>query len=506
MRKDIRLRRKQEKGQIVSFHPTGEYYFHRGITAYHRRELAKAKRYLERARELEPLEPTISTQLAILYTELGFFEKSNELLLEVMDDLDPYMKECLYFIANNYAHLGWFREAYQYATRYLTVEPTGEFAEDAEDLIELVEMDAGDLLGDEEEEDELIYKQEQARQLIADGKYDEAIALLNEVIQEHPEFWSAYNNLSLAFFHSGQIQKSFEILDEVLDKNPGNLHARCNLAVLFYYEGKKDEVDAVLRGLRIVRPILQEHRYKLGATFALLGYYEDAYKWLKLLARKGYEGDGAFYYWLSITSHQLGFTREAEYYWKKVVEQDPEKAGEEPWLMDNIQIHEEDPYYIMALVTSEDTVEIMYGLFLLSQLSSQEKRKLILENAPVQQLPMMEKAYLAYILKRDPAAEEQEDLLPMFTFVHDTAILLSQELFGEDKEYKPVILMWFSVFLRGVASGHTFKNEKAYASALQVVWHQLSGQKTTIKEWATLYGVSPSTVSKYCKVIKELLS
>ena len=50
-------------------------------------------------------------------------------------DMDPFMTECHYFLANNYAHLGMFKEAYRHASAYLDKEEDGEFSEDAEDLL-----------------------------------------------------------------------------------------------------------------------------------------------------------------------------------------------------------------------------------------------------------------------------------------------------------------------------------------------------------------------------------
>ena len=35
-----------QQAKILSFHPTGEYYFTKGLKAYHKRELYKAKKYL----------------------------------------------------------------------------------------------------------------------------------------------------------------------------------------------------------------------------------------------------------------------------------------------------------------------------------------------------------------------------------------------------------------------------------------------------------------------------
>ena len=71
---------KKSKGQLLSFIPTGEYYYSKGLKAFHRRDFRKAIKYLQRAMQLEPGEPMIVCQLAIIYTELGEYQQSNQLL------------------------------------------------------------------------------------------------------------------------------------------------------------------------------------------------------------------------------------------------------------------------------------------------------------------------------------------------------------------------------------------------------------------------------------------
>ncbi len=208
----------KEKGKLLSFVPTGEYYFHKGITAYNRKDLKKAKKYLERARELEPLEPIILCQLAIVLTDLGCYQESVDLLVKVLDSLDPYMLECHYFLANNYAHLGSFKEAYQHAKSYLDLEPNGDYLEEVEDLLDLLELDDEEAMELLYEQDELMVKQEEARKLLENGQYHLAIEMLSDVIVDYPEFWSAYNNLALAHFYLGEMEQAGELLKEVLEK------------------------------------------------------------------------------------------------------------------------------------------------------------------------------------------------------------------------------------------------------------------------------------------------
>ena len=51
MGKDSKM---NKQAKVFSFHPTGEYYFTKGLKAYHRRDLYNAKKFLMRAYELEP--------------------------------------------------------------------------------------------------------------------------------------------------------------------------------------------------------------------------------------------------------------------------------------------------------------------------------------------------------------------------------------------------------------------------------------------------------------------
>ena len=102
----------QPKGKLLSFIPTGEYYFTKGLKAFRHRDFHKAKKYLQRAMQLEPGEPMIVCQLAIIHTEMGDYQQSNHLLHMILEELDEDMVECHYFLANNYAHMGFFKDAY----------------------------------------------------------------------------------------------------------------------------------------------------------------------------------------------------------------------------------------------------------------------------------------------------------------------------------------------------------------------------------------------------------
>ncbi|WP_062354318.1 tetratricopeptide repeat protein [Bacillus kwashiorkori] len=324
-----------EEGKVLSFIPTGEFYFYKGIDAFQMGNYLLAKKYLVRALQLEPNEPMITCQLAIIYSELEDYEKSNQLLMSIINNPGKPMDECHYFLANNYAYMGLYKEAVKHANMYLSKQPTGEFADDTKELLEVLaietdEIDENGLLNESSfVEDDLIEKHELAKHLIEERKFSEAIPLLLEIIDDYEEFWPAYNNLSLAYFHQGNKEQAKQILEKVLVENTGNLHALCNLVIFNYYEGK--DISKYAEMLTTIYPISADHRYKLGVTFTIIGNYRHGFRWLKSLLKTSIYKESDYYYWLVLAAHYSNNETIAKKAWEKLIKLRPEKLGEEPW-------------------------------------------------------------------------------------------------------------------------------------------------------------------------------
>jgi tetratricopeptide (TPR) repeat protein len=494
MGKDAKAR--IQKGKILSFVPTGEYYFTKGIKAYHRRDFKKAKKYLGRAMQLEPGEPMIICQLAIVSTELGEFENSNRLLHLILEDLDQEMAECHYFLANNYAHMGFFKDAYHHAIMYIELDPNGDFIEDTEDLLELLSFEAEGLEDEPYEQDDLIMKQEQARDLLESGYFPKAIELLNDVVETYPEYWSAYNNLALAYFYLGKTKKAESILDDVLDRNPGNLHALCNRLVFAHYQGKTKAVSRLMESLKKIQPMLIDHQFKLGATFALVGEYDSAYFWLKKLYKNGFDGDGPFYYWLSYSSYYTGHEAFAKSIWKLVLKHSPDKEDFEPWGVNKpIAMGFEDySGSIFQKLDSEYIEERLFAIFLASVSGKVGEifiSKRFYEN---QKLTTMEKNYVSFLKSGTPSVlKGAQEIAEVLYENHQPIGTVESGLY----------LMWFSVFVEISKSGLNLTNKRAWAGAMEYVWYKASNEKISQQEIARRYETSPATIGKYVKLVNK---
>lgn len=492
-------------GQIVQFAQDGEYFFNKGIKCYRRRDLYKAKRFLKRAVYFDSKEPVFLCQLAAVLAELGEFDESNRLLLEVVEKLEPEMYECYYFLANNNAYMGLFQEAKKYATLYLQFAPDGEFYEDTEDLLDLLSIETNELEGIEVEEDELIIRQENARELLEKGELEEASVLLQKLVKEYPEFWSAYNNLSLAQFYLGNVNKSIKLAQEVLKKNPGNLHALCNLTVFYHYLGRDKEVDSLVQQLNVVHPIDVDHRSKLGVTYALIGHYERSFKWLRWLQKYGYEGDAAFYYWLSISAYYTNRKQLANESWQKVIKLNPEKKGGEPWLKVHSE-HKDLPPNQSLIEQFKDT-------------DNEEKKFLIL-------LLLMRSGNLnsleeisSYILKNKESAHLKEFTNLMLNKLTNKKLdasapivdglrvieAISEQCTWPQQVEQKCYMLWFRVLLNAKDTSASLKNTKAWAAAIEYCCLRAEEHQVTQRQIAEKYLISTSTLRRYMYLVTKLV-
>lgn len=486
----------QHSSKVIPFIQTGEYYFKKGLKAYRQHDIYKSIKHFKRAIQLEPKEPMFLCQLSVALTEIGDYILSNQYLTQIMEDPNFDMPECFYFMANNYAHLGLFQEAGKHAQAYLDREPDGDFSEDAEDLLDLLLLEEVDFEDSANQQDELIVMQEQARDYLETGRLDEAVTLLKEIIREYPEFWSAYNNLALAYFYSGDVENASEILDEVLSKNAGNLHALCNSLVFLYYQRKNQQVKELTKRLALIHPILSEHRYKLGATFGLVGRHDLAYKWLRSLQRSGFEGDETFYYWLSHSAYFTEHHDVAQNAWKRVLEENPNKKGSAPWESDRTKSISD---VLDRWLTGDFIEERLYGLFLASKTNSSLARKDIKH---IKFHATLEQEFANYVLSK----KKKTGNIPTYIIdgynIADTLFTKNKH---DDSANEELYLTWLMIYDEAVKRQFNVSNWQAWAAATEYIWRNHGSRTITQQQVAAKYNISKTTVMKYVKFVKELL-
>lgn len=492
-------KKQQTYKNVLSFIPTGEYYFKKGLKELQKEHYPKAHKYLQRATELSPESASIWTQFGIVLMEMQEFEQAME-ALRTAHDLDPLQAEVFFFLAEVHAHMGMFMEARNYAKKYTESMPQGEYIAEALEIIDFAEQEDWQLFDDEGEaqDSEDFYQQEKARRLMEQGDFAKAITLLENLIEEKPDFWGAHNNLALAYFYIGETEMAKALLHDVLRRNTGNLHALCNLAVFHYYE-KNDELEDVLALLKKIQPYVFEHRYKLGATFALVGKYKEAYRWLRSLQKRGFDGDPAFYFWLSHAAYHSGHEDIARQAWKQLTKMDPGKDGYEPWYENEKMPHEDalehNRDYLIGKLDHEHRSERLFGLFLLGK--SSHKQEIISHPKwlKAEQPTVLETHLLGYALGHsfnESVLEEKAFLRAM----EATEILYAEEKMVTEKG-SYAFQMWFMLVEKAFDRGYEFKNPRALAAAVDYMVKSSRDHSITKKGIAARFGVSAATLTKY---------
>jgi tetratricopeptide (TPR) repeat protein len=312
---------------VIPFQVDAAFFFERAVHYLDRHDLKNALKNFRKAVEYEPDNPVHHCNLAGVLSELGDFEESNRILEKVLKDLAPDMVECWFYMANNYANLGQYDLAEEYAARYLEHDPNGEFAEDAEEMLQILvhEFGGGKVLEERKKQLEKERReQDQARKLLEEGRFIEASEYLERAIEQHPDSTAPRNNLSLAYYYLGELERAIEVAHDVLRRDNSNVHALCNLAVFYQHLGDWENLQRILQGLRKLYPLYFDHTYKLATTMGILGEHATAYRLFRQLLRWSDRSDPTLLHCVAAAAANLGFLEKAKKIWEEVAALDPD--------------------------------------------------------------------------------------------------------------------------------------------------------------------------------------
>lgn len=301
------------------------FFFERAVRSLDRFQYDKALKNFRKAVEYEPENPVNHCNMAGILSEMGNYKASNEILTHVLEKIDPAMTECHFYMANNYANMESFEEAERSLMTYLEQDAAGEYLAESEELMELLQYELdrpAPLIKIRSREG--IVEHDRARALLEEGKFPQAVDLLEEIIKATPDFLAAHNNLALAYFYMGRFARAKECLGEVLEQDPGNLHALCNMAIFLQYAGDRDQLDTLLARLETTVPFHKEHVFKMATTMGILGRHKTAYSHFRRLLRDEEVGaDASLFHYCAAAASNSGLHSDALRCWRQAAKLDP---------------------------------------------------------------------------------------------------------------------------------------------------------------------------------------
>ncbi len=329
----------EQPTKIIPIQWDATFFFERAVRSLDRYHYDKALKYFRRAVEYEPDNPVNHCNMAGILSEMGNYEESNRILNWIVDELDPTMTECHFYMANNYANMELYEAAEGALVHYLEEDMDGQFLDEAEEMMDLLhfELERPTRLTSIKSREGMV-EHDQARMLLEEGKFAEAVRILEQIIEAQPDFLAARNNLALAFYYMGLFDKAMETIREALEIEPGNLHALCNLAIFYQHKSDTEQLAPLVEMLCKTMPFHQEHVFKLATTMGILGEHESAYRhFTRLLKDTSLPQDPCLYHYAAVAACNIGRYTEAERLWKQAAKLDPD-SGIPRYYMEQLEL------------------------------------------------------------------------------------------------------------------------------------------------------------------------
>ncbi|GGD98905.1 tetratricopeptide repeat protein [Paenibacillus nasutitermitis] len=314
------------KTKVIPIQWDATFFFERAVRSLDRYHYDKALKYFRRAVEYEPDNPVNHCNMAGILSEMGNYEGSNEILRRIVEEMDPEMTECHFYMANNFANMEMYEAAEEALVRYLEEDGEGQFLEESEEMMELLhyELERPTKLAFIKAR-EGIYEHDQARSLLEEGKFVEAVRMLESIVEKNAGFLAARNNLALAYYYMGMFDKALATIGEVLEIESGNLHALCNLAIFYQHAHDQVQLKPLVELLAKTVPFHEEHVFKLATTMGILGEHGEAYRhFLRLLKDSTVQSDACLYHYTAVACSNIGRFDEAQRLWLQAGKLDPE--------------------------------------------------------------------------------------------------------------------------------------------------------------------------------------
>ena len=126
-------------GKVLPFQQKGEFFLRRGMTKLDRNNLLDAIVNYRQALALEPENAEYKLALAEVLTEMNRFEESNRILLTLFEGGTSTISECYFGMGCNFIGMQDYDHARDSFEHYATIDPDGEFADEAYDMLDVLE-------------------------------------------------------------------------------------------------------------------------------------------------------------------------------------------------------------------------------------------------------------------------------------------------------------------------------------------------------------------------------
>lgn len=167
---------------------------------------------------------------------------------------------------------------------------------------------------------------EDAQVLMNLNRLEEAREKAEELIGQMPDFYPAYNNLSLILFAEGDVEKAVDAARAVLVKHPTNCHAHANLVRFLIFLGRVDHARTFADKLKILESDAPDIFIKKIEAFSFLGddaAVVDVFKSSKKRPVAADDETAMIHHLAAYSIYRLGDEKKARRLWREIVDENP---------------------------------------------------------------------------------------------------------------------------------------------------------------------------------------
>lgn len=276
-----------------------------------------------------PQDKRVWEYLADASFELGNMRLYQKAIMNLLA-VDPHDRDEAYCLGEVYFNNKHPMLALQAFRRALQMSPNHEFTPEARDWIKRLEPIVQELLEElglsSADGLEIATLHELGQAYLEQGDYAIARKTEAEVLERHPEFLSAHNNLSLISWMEKDPEGAIASAQSVLEIEPDNIHALSNLIQFQVRLGNTDAARTYGERLKAAQSNAWEGWTKkveglsyLADDRGIVEIFEQA------LDQKGHDSptNAMFYHCVAVALARTGDSKRAIAQWKKALELDP---------------------------------------------------------------------------------------------------------------------------------------------------------------------------------------
>lgn len=294
------------------------------------RKWAKARELLEGLDRHYPRRAEVLGALVDLYYELGDIT-SGQSACQRLASLRPDDPEVRLMLAGSCMSNVYPALALRNFRVFLEHWPDDPRADEVRRTVASLEAEMGPLLEDlgltGEDGLQLAALHEEVLCCLQQGQFDQGRQVAEQLLERHPGFVPAINNLGETYFREGRADEAVAAARRVLQQDPDNFHALANLTRYLCLSGRADEAQPWAERLKSVRSTHSDVWIKKAETFSYLGDDHavlEAYQGAR--QHRDWETDraeGLLNHLAAVAALRLGREKDARRHWKRALKLDP---------------------------------------------------------------------------------------------------------------------------------------------------------------------------------------